>query len=202
MKRYKKVGLLAPIFLIFFFFSSLNASFILKNDDILPQKTVNKIEEMGKELYEKTGVSVYLAAVKSLNDKNILEFEKNLSKNLKKPFILLTISINDKKIDIINSPELDNKFDKAQVLSPWPWSGSILPLLTTRSKNPKATIEAALLNGYADIVEQVANSYNVTLKSAIGSQNKVVFDILKILFYGIIILIIVKFTYGRFKRND
>ncbi|WP_281951561.1 TPM domain-containing protein [Nitrosophilus kaiyonis] len=201
MVNIKNRGLIAPIFLFFIFITSLNASFVIKNDNILPEKTVNKIEELGNELFKKTGVSVYLAAIHSLNGKTIKEYEENLSKNLNKPFILLTISINDKKIDIINSKELNNKFDKEQVLSPYPWSGTILPLLTAKSKNPKANIEAALLNGYADIVEQVANSYNVKLKSAIGSQNKIVYEILKILFYGIILLVLAKYMYGRIKRK-
>ena len=197
----KKRGIIAP-FVFFFLLTTLNASFIIKNDNILPKKAVNKIEELGKELYKKTRVSVYLAAVKSLGGKNIKNYEMSLSKKLKKPFILLTISINDKKIDIINSSELDKRFDKEQVLSPFPWSGTILPLLTARSKNPKANIEAALLNGYADIVEQVANSYNIKLSSAIGSQNKIVYNIIKVIFYGILFLILIKYFYRRIKKNE
>lgn len=114
---------------------------------------------------------------------------------------MLTIAVNDKKIDIINSKELDNRYDKEQILSPWPWRGTILPLLTAKTKDPKANIEAALLNGYADIVEQVANSYNVKLDSALGNQNRIVFDILKILFYGIIVLFAIRFIMGRFKKD-
>jgi len=201
MKKVLKMGLFAPI-LLFSILSQLNASFILKNENILPKKTADKIEEMGSELQKKTGVGVYLIAVKDLNSTDIIEYEKNVSKNLKSPFILLTISLNDKKIDIINSKELDDKFDKEQILSPWPWSGSILPLLTAKSKNPKANVEAALLNGYADIVEQIASSYNVELKSAIGSQNKIVYEILKLFFYGMLFIIFVKFIYGRVKKNE
>jgi len=201
MKKVLKMGLFAPI-LLFSILLQLNASFILKNENILPKKTADKIEEMGSELQKKTGVGVYLIAVKDLNSTDIIEYEKNVSKNLKSPFILLTISLNDKKIDIINSKELDDKFDKEQILSPWPWSGSILPLLTAKSKNPKANVEAALLNGYADIVEQIASSYNVELKSAIGSQNKIVYEILKLFFYGMLFIIFVKFIYGRVKKNE
>ncbi len=200
MNKIKNWGLLAPIFLLLFT-TDIFASFVIKNDELLPQKTVNKIEEMGKELKEKTGVNVYIAAVKDLNSLGIKTYEDNLSKTLKKPFILLAIAINDKKIDIINSKEIEDKFDKEQVLSPWPWNGSILPLLTAKSKNEKANIEAALLNGYADIVEQVAASYNVELNSAIGSQNKIVYEIIKIFFYGIIALVFIRFIYGRIKKN-
>ncbi|WP_187647407.1 TPM domain-containing protein [Nitrosophilus labii] len=201
MLKTNNLGLVAPIFLLLLFTTNIFASFVIKNDDLLPQKTVDKIDEMGKELQEKTGVSVYIAAVKDLNGIDIQQYEKSLSKSLNKPFILLTIAVNDKKIDIINSKELDNRYDKEQILSPWPWRGTILPLLTAKTKDPKANIEAALLNGYADIVEQVANSYNVKLDSALGNQNRIVFDILKILFYGIIVLFAIRFIMGRFKKD-
>ncbi len=195
-----KRSFFAPLFIIISFSLSLNASLIIKNDGILPQKTVDKIEQMGSELKEKTGVNVYLAAVKNSNNKKIGDYEKEHSKALQKPFVLLTILLDSKKLDIVNSKELNNKFDKDQILSPMPWSGSILPLLTSHSKNPKAAVEAALLNGYADIVEQIADSYDVELKSSIGSQNKMVYDIIKFIFYGTVLLIFINFFYRKFKK--
>ncbi len=198
--KFKKMGLIAPI-LVIFLSSNLFANFIISSSEILPKKTTDKINQMGKELKEKTGISVYLVIIKDLNGSNIVEYEKNISKNLSKPFVLLSFAPKDKKIDIISSDKLKDKFDKEQILSPWPWSGSILPLLVSHSKNEKAKIEAALLNGYADIVEQLANSYGVKLKSGIGNQNRIVFDILKIIIYGIIGFIFFKLIYRRFKKD-
>ena len=197
INKIKRVFL--PLFLLFFTLS-LNASFIIKNDNVLPQKTVDKIDQMGKELKDNTGVGVYLAIYENSNKSDILKIEKNLSKDLKDPFVLLTVLLDSKKLDIINSKELDERFDKEQILSPMPWSGSILPLLTSHSKNPKAAVEAAMLNGYADIVEQIADSYSVKLKSAIGSQNKLVYEIVKLIFYGTLLLIFINFLYRKFKK--
>ncbi len=193
-------GFFAPMLL---FLSAIDAlaSFVVINEDVLPKKTVDKIEQMGAELKDKCGVWVYLAAKKSLDNGDILAFEERLSKNLNTPFILLSISVNDKKIDIIASDEVKGKFDKEQILSPLPWRGSILPLITAKSKDPHANIEAGLLNGYAEIVEQVAASCGVELDSAIGNQNRVVFDILKLFFYGIIAIVLVRMIYGRLKKN-
>lgn len=201
MLRLKKAGLFAPIILLFLS-SNLFGSFVIGNKNVLPKKTTAKIDEMGKELKEKTGVSAYLVIIDDLNGTKIVEYEKDLSKKLSPPYVMLAISLKDKKIDIYSSNSLKDKFDKEQILSPWPWSGSILPLLVSKSKDERAKIEAALLNGYADIVEQIANSYNVKLKSGIGSQNRIVFDILKIIFYGIIALIILKMIYRRFKKSE
>ena len=62
--------------LLFLFSSLIFAQIILKNDAILPQKTINKIEEIGKELRQKTGVSLYVAVVKKMDQKKIIDFEK------------------------------------------------------------------------------------------------------------------------------
>ncbi|WP_200762778.1 TPM domain-containing protein [Nitrosophilus alvini] len=191
---------MAP-FLFFLLTGFLNASdFILKNDNILPEKTVMKIDEMGKELQEKTGVSVYIVAVNHISGTNFKEYEENVSKSLKPPFILLTIALNDKKIDIISSDDVKSRFDKETVLSPLPWKGSILPLLT-QEKGGKANVQAALLNGYADIVDQVSSSYGVELASSVGSDNRYVYDVLKLFFYGTIILILIRYLYGRFAKK-
>ncbi len=186
---------LALLFIAIPLFAAQN--FILLNDGILPDKTINKINEIGNELYKKSGVGVYVAVVKRMPTKKITDFEKNLTKQLKSPYVLLTLSIKDHKVDIVNSKGLKNKFDKESILSPLPWKGTIIPILTSHSKNPKAAIEAAILNGYADIAEQIADSYGIDLKSAIGSVNKNIYYWLRVLFYSIIALVIAKYLFRR-----
>jgi len=171
------------------------------NEELLPQKTVAKIDEIGKELYQKTGVGLYLVAVRKMPTKRIREFEARIAKDLEPPYILLAFSRDDRKVDIFNSPDTSSLFDKEQVLSPFPWSGSIIPLLESHSKNPKAAIEAALLNGYADIAEQVAQAKGVELKSALGNTNRNIYLGLRILFYGILALIFFNYLYRRLKRR-
>jgi len=192
---------LAALLLSSFFALYLNASFVIRNDDILPQKTIGKIDEMGNELKEKTGVGVYLAVVNDKNGTDIRTFEKKLSENLEKPYVLLTLLLGSKKVDIVNTKDLNDKFDKEQVLSPFPWSGSILPLITSKSKDFKAAVEAAMLNGYADIVDQIANSYGIKLNSSIGSQNKITYNVVKIIFYGTFLLILLNFLYHKFFKK-
>jgi len=53
--------------------SIVNAALVIENDDILMPKAVKKIEEIGLELQEKTGVSLYLSAKKSLDGKSIIQ---------------------------------------------------------------------------------------------------------------------------------
>ena len=183
--------------LLFPFALFASSNFVLKNEQILPEKTVRKINEIGNELAQKSGVKVYLAAVKKMPTKKIVEFEKELARNLRPPFVLLTIAVEDQKVDIYSSDDAAALFDKEEILSPLPWKGSIIPLLTSHSKDQHAAVEAALLNGYAEIAEQIAKAKGVTLKSAIGNTNRNIYYWLRILFYSIIVLILANMIYRR-----
>ncbi len=176
-------------------FSSEN--FILLNEGILPKKTVDKINEIGNELLQKTGVHTYVAVVQQMDTKKIVDFEKNLSSTLPKPYVLLTLAIKNHKVDIISSPDVSKRFDKEEILSPLPWKGTIIPILTSHSKNPQAAIEAAILNGYAQIAEEIAQSYGKKLKSGLGNTNRNIYYWLRILFYSILALIFLNFIYRR-----
>ncbi|MRI83947.1 MAG: hypothetical protein C6I00_05960 [Nitratiruptor sp.] len=177
-------------------------TFVLKNEGILPDKTVAKIEEIGSELYRKSGIALYLVALEQMPVKSIIEYERQLARQLTPPFVLLTFSLKDRKVDIYtSSPEVEELFDKEQVLSPFPWSGTIIPILESHSKNPKAAVEAALLNGYADIAEQIAASRGFELASGIGNTNRNIYRALRLLFYTILALILANFFYRRILRR-
>lgn len=172
------------------------AKYVIANDAILSDKVTNKIESLGSELYTKTGVSAYIA-VREIQE-SILEYEQNLSKNLKSPFVLLTLIKEQQKVDIIHSASLEGKLDKEAVLSPFPWSGTILPLLTQKKSSDK--YNAAMLNGYADIVERIADAYGVQLAGAIGNTNKDILHYVKIFILLFVTYIVVMSLWKR-KKN-
>lgn len=180
--------------------SIANADFIVVNENIISPKASVKIESLGQELYSKTGVNVYVAATKSLGKVTIKKYEKSLTNDLKKPFVLLSLAKDEQKVDIVNSKILDDKFDKESTLSPFPWSGTIIPLLTAKKATDK--YNAALLNGYADITEQIAASYNVKLEGAIGNTNKSIYQYLQIGIYGFLLLIIGRYFYKLIRRKN
>jgi hypothetical protein len=194
----KKLGALA----LFFLYIYASENFVLKNEKILPRKTTDKINEIANELFAKTGIRLYIAAVNKMPTKKIVEYEKILSKELTPSFVLLTFAQKDHKVDIYYEPKsLETQFDKEQVLSPYPWSGTIIPLLESHSKNKKAAVEAALLNGFADIAEQIAKSNNIVLNSGFGNTNKNIYIGLKVFFYGTLIFIFINFFYRRFIKR-
>lgn len=198
---------LAALTLSLFLFSPLSAEYLYKDEVIHLEDVTQAVEVIGKELHEKTGVGLYVAVLKELEQNlTIVDYEKRLMDELEQPAVLLVISEYDKQIDIFARPaSLYKDFDKAQVLSPFPNSGTILPILTMKSK--KATVSekfgAAVENGYADIAEQIADSRDVTLEHGFGNANKTVFNILRLIFYGIIAYALFLYIKRKFytKRN-
>jgi hypothetical protein len=195
--------------LIFLFSTSLFANYLYKDEVVFLDYVNEDINTIGKELHEKTGIGLYVAVIKELpKNTTIVEYEKELIKELPQPAILLTLSEYDKQIDILARPqELYDLFDKSQVLSPMPNSGTILPILTMKAK--KATIAekfgAAIQNGYTDIADQIAQNKKVELKSIPGNANKEVFMVLRILFYGFILYalyLFIKRKYVMRKRKN
>lgn len=168
-------------------------------DDNLEEKTAQKIEEMGSELFTKSGVKVILIAKKSGEGENILTYEQNFAKNLTAPYVLLTLFQAEKKVDVYYSKGLEKEFDREALLSPFPWSGTIIPLLT--SKKNEVSVGPALLNGYADLVEQIAAYRKIELESAIGSANKITINIVRLLIYGFMVVVVGLIIYKRIKSR-
>lgn len=186
--------------LLFFVPMTLSAqNFVSNEDKILDDRVVHKIEQMGEELFQKSGIAVYLIVKKNGNGENIIAYEKAFAEKLSTPFALLTLFVEDQKVDIYHSPELGKEFDKEKILSPLPWRGSIIPLLT--GKKQEANVSAALLNGYADIVEQIANFRKIELQSAIGSANKNIIGSLRIFIYGFLVIMVMLIVRKRMKKS-
>jgi hypothetical protein len=164
----------------------------LYKDEVIFLEYVNtEVNAIGRELYQKSGISLYVAVLKELPEgMSIVDYEKEQIKELPKPAILLVISEFDKQIDIMARPqELYGLFDKKQILSPMPNSGTILPILTMKAKRTPLSQKfgAAIQNGYTDLAEQIATSKKIALETIPGNANKEVFMVLRVLFYGMIL---------------
>ncbi len=177
--------------MLILFSTSLGASYIYKDEVVFLDYVNSDVDAIGKELQETTGIGLYVAVIKELPEgMDIIEYEEALLHELKEPAVLLTLSEYDKQIDILARPQsLYELFDKEQVLSPFPSSGTILPILTMKAKDATTAEKfgAAIQNGYTDIAEQIAASKKVNLKTVPGNANKEVFYVLRVLFYGFIL---------------
>ena len=219
-------GLLALV-LSCFIVSSLQADYLYKDEVIYNQKLSDDIEKIGKELHDKTGIALRLVILQQLDEnQTIVDYEKNLAKSFNEPTILLTFSEINQKVDILARPEsLYKYFDKKQVLSPTAsrfqavimavlfsrsydefksnlddFGGTIIPILAEKTKGVETLqkYSAALFNGYADIADQVAASHGVTLQSDVGNSNRYTIEIVKIVFYLIVLYGIVMYVRRKF----
>lgn len=207
---------LAALILTISFQTSLVADYLYKDELIFNPKFNADVEKLGSELHSKTGIALKLVMLKKLpDDKNIVEYQTELLKDLNEPTILLTFSELNSKIDILaNDTSLYGYFDKRQVLSPVASSvqaflmalfynqgfdsfkemvtdsgGTILPLLAGKAKDGETLgkYSGAMFNGYTDIAEQIAASKSVVLENAAGNSNKNLMLFIKTIFYGFIL---------------
>ena len=203
LKRAIFFALFINIFFNPFLFASLNGFIYDGEKGILLDKTVNKMREMGEELYQKTKISTVIVVRKHLNKKEFLSLKNKYIKETQKPYVIWifaktymdrdNVGINQ----MFNSPELNDKFDKDSLFSPF--TGTFTKILTVHKSKVDPT-SAAFLNGYGDLVDMLADSYHIKLKSSIGSGSHYSLDIIRIIFYSLIFLVILRFIYMKFKN--
>ncbi len=184
--------------LIFIFLLSqslaLGANFVINNDEILSQKVSVKLNEIGSELYAKSGINLAVGIYKD-GELEALFKEQNLSS----PYAFLLLIKDKKKVEIFADANTSKLFNKEQILSVNPESGTIIPILV--SKNGKDVYNAAILNGYADIAEQIASSLNLQLESSVGNSNKTTLNFLRFFIYGLVAFFVIVVFYKKVKNG-
>lgn len=183
-------------FLVIICISALNASqnpYIIKHDGLIDQRAQEKIFQIGTEAKEKLGVNLYID-IRENNGINpskkretriqlMRKLEANLISKLQKPYVVLSISVDQLYANILYSDDMKNIIDKDDILD-----GYVIPLLASKDKNSLfAKTSAATLNGFAQMADSVANSQNIKLESSIGSEGKTAGTIWKVFMYFIVL---------------
>ena len=208
MKKVKffKVGVIFSVLL--FFCTNLNAeNYILNDDKLIDDRAKEKINQIGDEVKSKLGVNIYVYTKSTLGlDENIKtkekieiirNFENQLLPTLEKPYILLTLSVEETHVNLLISDDLKDKISKNEILD-----GYVVPLLASKDKNTVfAKVSAASLNGYAAIADILAESQNIKLESSIGSGGKVSSTIWRVVMYSLIVSGLLAYTYAVLKRR-
>jgi len=166
------------------------------NQNVIKQSSLDKITEISNELYVKTGVSIVGHFVEK-TDGGIVAYENNVSSNLTSPYVLIVFSAKDQKVDIVVSSDLQKVVNKNEILNTF-----MIPILAAQDKNSVDTkYSAALLNGIAEIADEVASSKNIKLDSSIGSDSRYFMQGLRALFYGIIFVALGIYFYRLYQRR-
>jgi len=178
-------------------------NFIYKDDVHFTKEFYDEVNILGNELFNKTGISVYMIVYSKTGDKHLVELERELLAQLPENSVVLGFTDAEKKVDIQAHESVLKLFDRDQILSPYPWTGTILPILGEKVKgDPRKKYAVALFNGYADIVEQIAESKEIELSNAVGSSNKFVINILRLFFYGTILIALGYIVYKKFFKRE
>lgn len=201
-----KVGVIFSLLL--FFCQNLNAqNYILNDDGLIDIRAKDKINQMGDEVKSKLGINIYIYAKSTLGlDENIKTKEKieaiknnenQILLNLEKPYVLLSIAVEETHVNLLYSDDLKNVIDKNDILD-----GYVVPLLASKDKNTLfAKVSAASLNGYAAIADTLANDKNIKLESSIGNAGKVSGTIWRVLMYTLVVLGLLAYTYAILKKR-
>lgn len=221
---------LAALTLLFVLTLTLEAKFLYKDDVIFNDRFAEQIEAYGQELFDKTGVSLYLAIERDLeHNQTISDYEKETVLQLQQPCVMLTFVEMQRKVDIFARPvALYKDFDKQKTLSPnatfaeavasallfgrsleaikellGNYGGTILPILAEKTKGGDTVkkYSVAMYNGYADLADQIAASHGVKLSASAGSGSKLFLDLLRLLFYGIILFVVFRYVQSKLRKR-
>lgn len=221
---------LAALILLTTFLSSLHAKFLYKDEVVQNPEFEKQIETIGAELKAKTGVSLYLVMVRDLEkDQSISDYEKRISTETNDSAVIMTFVELQKQVDILARPTtLYKDFNKAQILSPNATfigavvssmmfarsideakellsnsGGTVLPILGERAKGDDIVKKYAvgMFNGYADTAEQIAASRGQTLTTSAGTQSQTFIDIIRLIFYGTLLIALGRYLWIRFFKG-
>jgi len=202
MKNFNSIKI-GVIFSLLFFLSQniLASNFILSEDGLIDPRAQEKINVMGLESKEKLGVNIYVYVKNTygLGDKvkgkdkiiYLKNHESQILSVLKKPYVLMTMSITEQHVNLLVSDSLKKIIDKNDILD-----GYVVPLLASKDKNTLyAKVSAATLNGYAAIADTIADSKNIKLESSIGSQGKIASTIWRVMMYTLVVIGLLVYTF-------
>lgn len=189
------IGLIsAPLF---------SQNFVLQNQgEILAPKSIGFIQMLSEELYQKSGVALYVAVRDELEGENQKEVRKawkeGILQNLKAPYGVIFFVKSHKKIDIVLNPEIKG-IDGSRIITEY-----MVPILMQEKGLPNPKVSASILNGYAQLADEIAESKGESLENNLivdksGSNNLVRYSIYVML--GIMLTIIAFiYVFGRLKK--
>lgn len=189
------------LFLLGIGFVPLSAKPYVVSDAFLNSRSVDFVETISSQLYTKTGVALYVVSVDSLQgeskeDRN--KYKKSILAGLKEPYGVIFFIKSHKKIDVILKPKIDS-INPDTIITEY-----MVPILIQDKKLSNATLSAAILNGYAQLADEIASYYHQELPDNIIVDKSGAKDIVHYTFLTILgltfILILGVYLFGRRKR--
>ncbi|WP_373033029.1 hypothetical protein [Sulfurovum sp.] len=167
----------------------LNATHILK-DDILKLEASQLINEMGDELFSKTGINGYVIATNEHFPVgfNLVEYSKKYEERMSKPYILfifapqasITEEIEMKgRVGLIpSSDDLRSLYDYNAVRD------AAVDIVSTKDKNTdEDKHNIGVIQAYSELADDIAESKGIELTKTISNDTRYMVWGLKVLIY-------------------
>jgi hypothetical protein len=168
----------------------LNATHILHENILKPQAS-EMIEEMGKELSEKTGINAYVVATnESFPERyNFVEYSKKYESNMSKPYVLFIFApyavITEESGQkgriafIASSNEVKKLYDYDDVRD------AAIDIVAVKDKNSdEDKHNIGVVQSYSTLADQIAASKGVKMTTTIPDEAGYIITILKIFVYS------------------
>lgn len=145
----------------FHIFLFAKSHFVLYNPNgLIVDKSQDFIEKLSSELKQKTGFSLYVVAVDAIEETSKEErnlWKKSFLDSLTSPYGVIFFFKESRKIDIVMNPDLG--IDRGEIISDF-----MVPILMQDKEMNPSKISAAILNGYAQLADEVASHFGVVLE--------------------------------------
>ncbi len=179
--RFALLALLLPLL--------LNATHILK-DDLLRPEASKLIEQMGEELFSKTGINEYVVATnENFPEKfNLVAYSKRYEANISKPYVMLIFAPNalitqesgqKGRVAVIPSSEaLAALYSKRDVMD------ATIDVIAAKDKNTKEDkYNIGIVQGFSELADQIASSKNVKMTTTLPNETRTIIGYVKIVVY-------------------
>lgn len=167
----------------------LNATHILKNNLLKPEAS-KMIEQMGDELFTKTGINAYVVATNEPFPErfNLVEYSKQYESNMSKPYVLFIFApfavITEESGQkgrvgfISSSDEVKKLYDYNEVRD------AAIDIVAVKDDNKdEDKHNIGILQGFSVLADNIADSKGVKMTTTIPDDTSVVIDILKVIVY-------------------
>jgi len=179
--RFALLALLLPLL--------LNATYILK-DDLLRPEASKLVEQMGSELFEKTGIRGYVVATNENFPErfNLVTYSKRYEANTSRPYIIFIFAPNalitkasgqKGRVALIpSSGEIAGLYSKSDVMD------ATIDVVAAKDKNSNEDkFNIGIVQGFSELADQIASAKGVKLAHTLPNETRTLIGYIKILVY-------------------
>ncbi|MCB4743550.1 MAG: hypothetical protein LGB07_00460 [Sulfurovum sp.] len=168
----------------------LNATTLLKND-ILNDTAAKYIEQMGKELVEKTGIHGYVIATNEHFPErfNLVAYSKRYEEKVSKPYVIFIFapfalitkqSQQRGRVAVISSSTaIASMYDKGEIMD------ATIDIVASIDKNKiEDKYAIGVVQGFSELADEIAHTKGIELKNTIKETRQGIWVIQAIVFFG------------------